>query len=70
MMPVAKVTALTQVTDPSCEMDRVIGLATEGEGWSMAWGLWLAGCLAEARAPADRDSGESIDLIGWQAGRH
>lgn len=32
MMPVAKATAITQVTDPSCELRPVIGLWTEGGG--------------------------------------
>lgn len=30
MMPVAKATAITQVTDPSCELRHVIGLSTRG----------------------------------------
>lgn len=68
-MPVAKATAITQVTDPSCELRPVIGPST-GVGGVYTLSVligWLV--LAEAGAPADRDSVGSIDLIGWQAGR-
>lgn len=64
MMLVAKATVLTQVAGPSCEMRPVIGLSTDR--LQIKHFDWLAGWLAAAGAPADRDSGESIDSIGWQ----
>lgn len=55
MMPVAKATAITQVTDPSCELRPVIGLWTEGGGGLQTEQFWLAGWLVwqEAGAPAE-----------------
>lgn len=64
MMLVAKATVLTQVAGPSYEMRPVIGLSTDR--LQIKHFDWLAGWLAAAGAPADRDSGESIDSIGWQ----
>lgn len=66
MLPVAKETAITQVTDPSCVLRPVIGLSTGG-GYRLS--VLIGRLVGNGKGPADSASVESIDLIGWQAGR-
>lgn len=66
-MPVAKATAITQVTDPSCELHRVIGLSVE-RGAQVEHFDWP--CARQKQEPQRTDSGESIDLIGWHGHTH
>lgn len=64
MMPVAKATAITQVTDPSCERPHPIGLSAEGdeEGGGLELQLfdWLLGWQRQGPQQTDIQEGALI----------